>query len=477
MPCPYNGADVSAMKRKKIHFVGIAGIGMSALAHIYLSKGHTVTGSDQRPNNLTDELRRLGGVVYGAHDASNVSPDTDIVVKSACIRDDNPEVLRAAACGIKIISRGELLREVIAEALISIGITGTHGKTTTTALISHILETSGKDPTVVIGGEVELFRGNAKLGAGEMVVAEIDESDGYFRNIPTKCAVITNIEREHIEHYGSMENLIAAYREFAGRISEGGVFVFNGEDPVLKSFPIMTRSSREISFGLDGNFDISAKNFKYDKFIEFEPVIRGVSFERFTSPLIGRYNLMNILAAIAVCLEQGLSIGEISKAADSFGGVKRRFDIVGDIGGVKIVEDYAHHPTELSSVITAARGFNSLGRVISIFQPHRYSRTKDLAREFLNCFCSSDILILTDIYSADEELAEAVKVEAMYEGIDKTQFEKVVVLDKGDIPRFIGETAKHGDIVLVLGAGDIREVSSLIVDRLSARVGASVPER
>jgi len=461
------------MKIKKIHFIGIAGIGMSALAHIYLSKGYTITGSDQKPNNLTDELRRLGGVIYEGHNASNVSPCTDVVVKSACIRDDNPEILQAAAFSIKIVSRGELLREVLTEEPTSIGITGTHGKTTTTALISHILEISGKDPTVVIGGEVELFRGNAKLGRGEMVVAEIDESDGYFRNIPTKYAVITNIEREHIEHYRSMENLIAAYREFAGQISEGGVFVFNGEDPVLKSFSITTPPrARKISFGLAGNFDISAKNFRYDKFIEFEPVIRGVSFGRFISPLIGRYNLMNILAAIAVCLEQGLSIGEIAKAANSFGGVKRRFDIVGSIGGVKIVEDYAHHPTEISSVITAAREFNSSGRVISIFQPHRYSRTKDLAREFLNCFCSSDILILTDIYSADEAVSEAVKVEDMYEEIDKTQFEKVVFLDKRDIPRFVGEIAKYGDIILVLGAGDIREVSSLIVDRLSVRAGA-----
>ncbi|MBL7072378.1 MAG: UDP-N-acetylmuramate--L-alanine ligase [Candidatus Omnitrophica bacterium] len=457
--------EIYGKRVKNIHFIGIGGIGMSALAKIYLSKGHIITGSDLRLNDLTDELKRLGSVIFEGHDALNVPPDTDIAVRSSCIGNDNPEILQAKKLGVKIISRGELLRMIILEHDLSVGITGTHGKTTTTSIISHILHICGKTPTVIIGGEVELFNGNAKLGGGWIAVAEIDESDGYFRNIRPKCAVVTNIEREHIEHYGSMENLTEAYKEFARGISKDGFFVFNGEDPILRSFREELRA-RTISFGLDGEFDVSAKHVKFDKFIEFELNAKGARSRRFTSSLIGRYNLMNILAAVSVCLEIGLSSAEIASALDSFSGVKRRFDIIGTAKGVKVVEDYAHHPTELNSVITAARRYNTSGRIISVFQPHRYSRTKDLKREFSNCFYSSDILVLTDIYSADESAAEEIKIENICRDMDKTRFEKVVFLRKKDIPEFIRETAKQDDMVLVLGAGDIREVSGKIIDRI-----------
>jgi len=459
---------------KKFHFIGIGGIGMSALAKIYLSKGYIVTGSDLRLNNLTDELKRRGGIIYEGHAVRNVPPGTDIAIKSTCIREDNPEILQAKKLGAKIISRGELLREIVTGDELSIGITGTHGKTTTTALISHILQMCKRDPTVIIGGEVELFGGNAKLGAGKIAVAEIDESDGYFRNIRSTSAVVTNIEREHIEHYGSMENLIEAYKEFAHGVSQNGFFVFNGEDPILRSFR-KELSTRTISFGLDGEFDVSAKNVKYDKFIEFELDAKNAESRRFTSSLVGRYNLMNILAAVAVCLEMGLSAKEIASALDSFRGVKRRFEVVGIAEGVKVVEDYAHHPTELNSVITAARRYHTSGRIISVFQPHRYSRTKDLKRGFSNCFYTSDILVLTDIYSADEPGEKEVKIENICQNMDKTRFEKVVFLKKKDIPEFICETAKQGDMVLVLGAGDIREVSGKIIDRINRRGGPKCP--
>ncbi|MFH1395377.1 MAG: UDP-N-acetylmuramate--L-alanine ligase [Candidatus Omnitrophota bacterium] len=449
---------------KKIHFVGIGGIGMSAIAGICLADGDIVSGSDLRPNNLTRRLSKSGVLIYDGHDAGNVAKDTDIVVKSSCIRDDNPEIVQAANSGINVISRGQMLKSIINRARFSVGITGTHGKTTTTGLISHILSYCGKDPTVLIGGEVDSFNGNFKFGASGIVAAEIDESDGYFRNIDVSSGVVTNIEREHIENYGSMNNLIEAYKEFVSRIDKQGFCVYNGEDEILDDF-VRKNSCKNISFGIEKKFDVCASNYIYDKSIEFDLKAFGRGMGRVRSSLIGRYNLMNILAAAAVGLEMKLDFTQIADAIASFNGVKRRFDIVGECGGIKIIEDYAHHPTEINAVITAAKNYSS-GRVVSVFQPHRYSRTKDLIKEFAECFYSTDILVLTDIYSADEEIKGDINAGGLYKVLDKTRFEKTLFLKKEDIPESISGIVKRNDIVLVLGAGDIRQISSEIVKKI-----------
>ncbi len=446
---------------QKIHFIGIAGIGMSALAGIYLAKGSAVTGSDLRPNNLTDELERNGATIHRGHRRDNVDGDVDIVVRSACIRDDNPEIVRAKETGIQVVSRSEFLRKFIEEAPFSIGVTGTHGKTTTSALISHIIEQCGQDPTVLVGGEMECFGSNSKFGRGEMVVAEVDESDGYFRNINTTCAVVTNIEKEHMENFGSLEALTGAYSEFISRISPRGFFIFNGEDPVLSSLTDVV-SARKIIFGIDGDFDVTCEDHSYDRSIEFNFVMRGRNYGKVASSLVGRYNLMNILGAMAVCMETGFSFDSIVEAVRTFRGVKRRFETVDRIGNIRVIEDYAHHPTELKAVIRAARDYGE-GRVITIFQPHRFSRTRDLAREFIDCFYGSDVLILTDIYSADEEAIEGVALDTICEAMDKSRFEIFRKIGKREIPEFVSAIVKENDIILVLGAGDIRDIAAPLI--------------
>ncbi|MFH1309227.1 MAG: UDP-N-acetylmuramate--L-alanine ligase [Candidatus Omnitrophota bacterium] len=446
---------------KKIHFIGIGGIGMSAIAGICVSNGDKVSGSDLRLSNLTQQLAKSGALIHEGHDASNIAKDTDIVVKSTCIRNDNPEIIQAVRLGINVVSRGQMLRSIIDKASFSVGITGTHGKTTTTGLISHVLAYCEKDPTVLIGGEVDSFNGNFKLGHSGMVVAEIDESDGYFRNIKVSAGIVTNIEREHIENYGSMDNLVEAYKEFVNRIDECGFCVYNGEDKILDGI-IKKSLCKSISFGIDKKFDICAHNYTYAKNIEFDLSAYGSVLGRVKSSLIGRYNLMNILAVVAVGLEIKLDFVQIAEGIASFKGVKRRFDTVGEFDGIKIIEDYAHHPTEINAVITAAKNY-SLGRVVSVFQPHRYSRTKDLMKELTNCFYSADILILTDIYSADEEKKKDINARSIYETLDKTRFEQALFLEKEDIPELISGIVKKDDIILVLGAGDIKDISLEIV--------------
>ncbi len=452
---------------KHIHFVGIGGIGMSAIADICLARGDSVTGSDLRPNRLTDGLCARGAVVYKGHEGRNVPDSTDILVKSACIVADNPEIRRAGALGIDVITRSEMLREIVEGASFSMAIAGTHGKTTTSALAAHIAESCGKNPTVLIGGETANFGGNAKLGESGMVIAEIDESDGYFRNISVTCAIITNVEREHMEHYGSFENLACAYGEFISRISKRGFLVFNGEDTVLGELTVKV-GLEKISFGIEGDFDVTCRNYEHARSISFDLIVNGRNCGRVSSCLPGRYNLMNILGAAAMCIKVGCNPEGIIDAIGSFRGVKRRFELCGCAEGVNVIQDYAHHPTELSAVIRAARHY-SAGRIITVFQPHRYSRTRDLATEFSRCFYDTDILILTDIYSADETDMAGGGIEQIYNKIEKDRFERIDLVEKKNIPEFITSIAKAGDTVLVLGAGDIGEIPEDIIEKIRAK--------
>lgn len=448
----------------KIHFIGIGGIGMSALADVSLSKGDSVTGSDLRPNNLTQMLREKGALVHKGHSAGNLDADTDLVVKSTCIRDDNSEVLKAKELGLKIISRGAFLEEVMTSFPQSVGVTGTHGKTTTSSIIAHVADSCGLDPTVLLGGEVERFGKNARSGEGKIIIAEVDESDGTFRNIGSTCAVITNIEREHMEHYSSMEEVISSYKEFASGISKGGLLVYNGDDELLREL-VSESEVRKVSFGFGEENIYTFSDLEYKNGISFDLVFRGKEEGRIASSLIGKHNCMNILAAIAVCMELGMLFSDIASGIKTFLGVKRRFELIARIGGIQVIEDYAHHPTELKAIIEAAKDYTD-GRVIAIFQPHRYSRTQDLLDEFSKCFTSSDVFILTDIYSADENMIEGLDVKDLFERIDKSVFESSYLEEKTKIPALVAGLVKPFDIVLVLGAGDIREISSVIGERI-----------
>ncbi len=448
----------------KIHFIGIGGIGMSALAEICLARGGEVTGSDLRPNNLTEKLMRKGADISSGHDRLNISVDMDLVIRSFCIRDDNPELKRARELDIPVISRSEMLKEVLGEARVSIGVTGTHGKTTTSALVAHIMECCGMDPTAIIGGEVDSFNGNAKKGRDDLIVSEIDESDGFFRDIRVSHAIVTNIEREHMENYGSMEHLVKAYGQFISHIRSDGILVFNGEDRLLRNISSKARA-RRIDIGFRDSFRYSCRNTTFDRSIKFDLLKNGRSSGTVASSLMGRYNVTNILSAMALCMEMGLEFERSAEAVKSFKNVKRRFDLIGKIGSIEVFEDYAHHPTELRSVIEAARGYGR-GRVITIFQPHRFSRTRDLAEDFLYCFHGSDILILTDIYSADEDPGEGIGIRDIYERIDSARFKLVDFMRKEEIPGFLTGIVQEKDTILVLGAGDIGDISRPLVEEI-----------
>ncbi|MFH1847382.1 MAG: UDP-N-acetylmuramate--L-alanine ligase [Candidatus Omnitrophota bacterium] len=452
---------------KKIHFIGIGGIGMSALASVYLSRGCKITGSDLRPNNLTDQLDQRGAVIYKGHSSSNIQKDVDLIVKSTCIDKENPEIKKGIVLGIPIISRGRMLEKIMKETALSIGITGTHGKTTTSSLIAHIAEHCGKDPTVIIGGETEKIQGNARSGKSGIIIAEVDESDGYFRNISTDCGVITNIEREHMEFYSSFDDLIGAYGDFISEISPDGLLVFNGEDERLKTL-VSGIAKKKMSFGINGDFDVTCCRYSYKQAIEFDLIIKGSFSGRVSSSLAGKYNLMNILAALTVCTAGGYDLSRVIEGIKTFKGVRRRFDLIGTEGGVKVIEDYAHHPTELRCVLRAAKDFSGQGRVVAVFQPHKYTRTLDLMKDFAECFYSADILMLTDIYSADEKIGQKVNVRDLYRNIDKSRFKHTAIVEKADIPDRVLDISEYGDIVMVLGAGDIRDVSGRILKKLAS---------
>lgn len=416
---------------KHIHFIGIGGIGMSALAEVAISRGNIVTGSDLRPNDLTDKLRAKGAVVFCGHSADNIPPDVDLAVRSTCIPAANEELVKAEELGIKVIHRSEMLADVMKDASVSIAVTGTHGKTTTSALIAHIMDYCDRDPTVIIGGEISRFGGNAKNGSRDLVVAEVDESDGLFRGMSVKCVVLTNIEREHMEHHGTMENLLASYVEFAGRIPSDGLIVYNGEDVVARNVAENSTAIR-VDFGAmeNGCFRYSYADLSCARSIRFDLLREGERLGKVECGIVGRYNAMNILGAMALCLERGIGFKEAAEAVSTFDGVRRRFDFVERIGNIDVVEDYAHHPTELRAVIKAAGEYSGEGRVVAIFQPHRYSRTHDLAEDFAHSFYDADVLILTDIYSADEKPFVGRGVRDILKAIDRSKFQLVDFVEK-----------------------------------------------
>ena len=450
----------------KLHFIGVGGIGMSALAKISLERGDLVSGSDLNPNNLTDRLAGNGAEIFKGHAKEHVADKVDLVIKSSCIRDNNPEIVRAKELGVEIVDRGHYLRAMMKEARISVSVTGTHGKTTTSSLISHILEYCGKSPTAIIGAEVQILGSNAKSGESGVMVAEVDESDGLFRDMCSTFGVITNIEREHMENFGTMDNLIDAYKGFLGGIDRDGIYFYNGDDALAVEIS-SGFDMKKVTFGLKDENNVTAKNVYCGKSIKFDLSSGGNVLGLIESPLIGEHNVMNLLSACAVCLELGLSADGISAAVPSFTGASRRFQLVDRINDIEVIEDYAHHPTELSAVIKAAKEYTD-GRVISIFQPHRFSRTRDLLDDFVGCFYDSDVLILTDIYSAHEDEDEKAYIEHLVDRIDAKRFEEINFVSMADIPDCIADKVKGKDTVLILGAGDINTIAGKVVERIKA---------
>ena len=458
-------------RTRRIHFVGIGGIGMSGIAELLANLGFKVTGSDAKRSDVTARLEESAGVLVSeGHAASHVG-EADVVVVSSAVRRTNPEIVEAESRGIPVIPRAEMLAELM-RLRFSIAVAGSHGKTTTTSMIAFVLEHAGLDPTAVIGGKVSAFGSNARLGRGEYMVAEADESDRSFLMLWPSIAVITNVDREHMEAYGSFEELQRAFTEFANKVPFYGAVVACADDPHLA--PVIARVNRPvITYGLEhADSTFTGSQVELGSFGARCVVHRRLKAERVELGLLelalpGRHNLQNALAAVAAADRIGVEFGTVASALREFHGADRRFQRYPEAGGVLVVDDYGHHPTEIAAVLAAARA--SLGRrLVVAFQPHRYSRTQHLMEAFGLSLKDADEIVLTDIYAASEEPIPGVTIDALADAVRRGSGRPVHLARRLDevIPELL-KVVRPGDAVITLGAGSIGTLAPRLVDALT----------
>jgi UDP-N-acetylmuramate--alanine ligase len=438
----------------KIHFVGIGGAGMSAIAKILVEKKYMVSGSDLHGSELVEKLKAQGAKIFQGHCPENVK-GVDAIVVSTAISQDNPEVVAAKQAGIKIFHRSDIVAALMNSAS-GIAVAGAHGKTTTTSMLAVVLDNAGVSPTIIIGGEVDYLGSNAKLGQSKYLVAEADESDGSFLKLLPKIAVVTNIENDHMDHYGSMENIRKAFRQFLQNLpKEDGLAVLCFDNENIRNIA-ETSDRRYISYAIEHEADYQAVNIHTDvDGTSFDVVHDGENLGRIVLKVPGCHNVLNSLAATAVSLELGLSLKQVADGFSYFHGAKRRFQTKGKIGGVWVVDDYAHHPTEISTTLKAAKQTKPQ-RVICAFQPHRYTRTQLLQKEYGSCFAEADLLVLTNIYSAGESPIEGIDGETIVKEVKKQTGQNVVYIEKEeDVAPYLKTIVQKGDLVLSMGAGTI----------------------
>lgn len=450
---------------KKLHFVGIGGVGMSAIAEVMLDKGYEISGSDLSESAVVKHLKVKGATIYKGHDALNVEGKEALVLSSA-IHQDNPELVAAKAKGLKLFHRSDILAYLLNDSK-GIAVAGAHGKTTTSSMISVVLEHAKVDPTILIGGFVDYLKGNAKLGKSDYLVAEADESDGSFLKFYPKIAVVTNIEDDHMDHYGSMENIIKAFIQFVQNLDkETGLAVLCFDNENIRN--IADKVDRKyISYALDHDADYMAKDIKVDgPHTSFTVIYKGEVLGDVALNIPGKHNVLNALATIAVCHHMGLSIEEIAEGFKVFSGTKRRFQTKFRNENVWIVDDYAHHPTEIQTTIKAAKQTNPK-RLIVAFQPHRYSRTQLLQKEFGSCFVGADVLVLTDIYAASEDPIEGISGKTIVDEVKKQTGVDAVYIEKlEDIAPWLKENIQAGDLIITMGAGNIYTVGENLAQSL-----------
>ena len=468
-------------KTRRVHFIGIGGIGMSGIAELLANLGYVVSGSDEQRSPITDRLATLGVRVAVGHDAVNVG-DAEVVVASSAVRPTNPEVREAVRRQIPVIPRAEMLAELM-RLRYAIAVAGAHGKTTTTSMIALVLERAGLDPTAVIGGRLSAFGSNARLGQGEHLVAEADESDRSFLKLFPTIAVITNIDREHLENYGGFDDLQQAFVDFANKVPfYGGVVACLDDAHLAGVLPRMTR--RVTTYGLESDADLIATDIELGPLSVTATVKRRERRTRASvadgraapagsratlGPLSlavpGRHNLQNALAAVAVGMELGLRFERVAAGLREFRGAERRFDVKGEANGILIVDDYGHHPTEIAAVLAAARSLNR--RVVVAFQPHRYTRTALLMDAFGPSLANADQIVLTDIYAASEDPIPGITLDALASSIREQVDVPVHVAPKlDDVVKEIARIAKPGDVVITLGAGSIGSVPERLLETL-----------
>ncbi|MFT5699687.1 MAG: UDP-N-acetylmuramate--alanine ligase [Desulforhopalus sp.] len=457
-------------KTKHIHFVGVGGIGMSGIAELLLNLGYTVSGSDLNCTPITEKLAGLGGKIFKGHDRRWIA-GADVVVTSSAISDNNPEVVQANEDAIPVIMRAEMLAELMRLKKYGIAIAGSHGKTSTTSMVSCMLASAGLDPTVVIGGKVDALGGNAKLGQGEFLVAEADESDGSFLKLSPVVEVVTNIDLEHLDYYRDIDHIKETFLQFIDKIPFYGAAILCLDDlNIADILPLIKK--RTLTYGLTPQADIHAEKITWlDGRINF--VVKDSAGELGTLSITppGIHNVYNALAAVCVGLELELPFSEIKKGLDGFVGVQRRMQKKGEEKGVCVVDDYGHHPTEIRATLDAIKQAWPEKRLVVLFQPHRYSRTQGLFKDFQTCFHKADVLVMCDIYAASEIPIEGVTSEILLEATRKHGQRYTHYM--GDVTTMAQELRPmlhEGDLVLTLGAGNIVRVGEELIDLLAEQV-------
>jgi UDP-N-acetylmuramate--alanine ligase len=449
----------------QIHFIGIGGIGMSGIARLAAQLEYPVSGSDLNSAQVLSELASLGCDIYRGHDPSHIK-NPDLVVVSSAIKEDNPELKKAREMNIPVIPRAKMLG-VLMNSSRGIAIAGTHGKTTTSAMVAAVLEHGGLDPTVVVGGYTHEFNGNAKLGTGDFFVAEADESDGSLLELNPEIAVLNNIDNDHMDFYGSVERIHSTFREFMNKVPSNGLVSICVDDQVLFEMCGFCKN-RIMTYGINHPADLNARGIHEDEFsVGFEVLRNGKSLGGVKLQKPGRFNVYNALAAISVGLHVGIPFGEIADGLAEFKGVKRRFDILKNTPQMIVIDDYAHHPSEIKATLDSIRS-NHSSRVIGVFQPHRYSRMKHLADQFGSCFHSADEVVVTDIYSAGETPIPFVTSDLVLDSLKRNHQRDVEYIPSiENIPGYIESRHRDGDLVVTLGAGDVWKVAYELASRPS----------
>ncbi|CAN5376756.1 UDP-N-acetylmuramate--L-alanine ligase [soil metagenome] len=453
-----------------VHLVGIGGIGMSGIAEVLCNLAFRVSGSDLKRSSVTDRLAELGVEFYEGHRAENVG-DAQVVVRSTAVRDDNPEVLDAKERSIPVIARAEMLAELMRLKRNTVAVAGSHGKTTTTSMVGTVLGAAGLDPTVVVGGVVGAFGSNARLGKSELMVVEADESDRSFLMLTPTFAVVTNIDREHMDYYRDMEDMRDCFINFVNKVPFYGAAVLCLDDPHVQAvIPHVKR--RRITYGLSAQADISAHGIKFDQaFGSSFTVWRGHEVMGDVSLRVpGLHNVYNSLAAIAIGFELEVPFDVIARGLGEYAGVNRRFHFKGEVGGVLIVDDYGHHPTEIRATLAAAKIGSAGQRVVVLFQPHRYTRTRDQMDEFARSFNNADVLLVTDIYAASEDPIEGVSAETLTEAIKSYGHKNALYVGglETALKALLSE-AHAGDMVITLGAGNVYRVGEELLGKLEKK--------
>ena len=450
-----------------IHFVGIGGIGMSGIAEVLLEFGYTVQGSDLKASKITDRLERLGARIMIGQKAENLE-GAEVIVISSAIKPGNAELDEARAKGLPVVRRAEMLAELM-RMRSNIAVAGTHGKTTTTTMVAALLDGGGIDPTVINGGIIHAYGSNARVGEGEWMVVEADESDGTFNRLPATIAIVTNIDPEHMEHWGDFDELRKGFTDFVSNIPFYGLAVLCTDHPEVQALVGRVTDRRVVTYGFNAQADVRATNLTYENGTAIFDVVlqkEDMVIEGLRLPMPGDHNVSNALSAIAVARHLGMKAEEIRAALESFSGVNRRFTKVGEPLGITIIDDYGHHPVEIAAVLKAARQATE-GRVIAVHQPHRYSRLSSLFPDFCACFNDADVVGIAEVFAAGEDPIQGATREDLVAGLIRHGHRHArAVIDEEDLERLVREQARPGDMVVCLGAGTISAWANALPERL-----------